>query len=289
MKSICIKSNNQKAIEYLLDKLKNLQFDNLYYSCKQFKIYKNIIIHYKGKDELAFFNLISDILTYLIIDIYEEKLIKKITIGEYFYFTQSEMSNIINNTLNALCDDEESIYPRSETIKLLHNVFYEYITEHKSLVLTGFITFRIKKYIEILADQIDKSVNKFIIEREYIEFISLLKMYINTEPNNSEIVHIIYEHSKPILLDENKSIIQIETDIFNAKYLSDISFSSNDYALNTLLTLNPKKIYIHLIDNTVDEFINTLKLIFENKVIYCTDCAICNIYKASAKSKILHP
>ena len=71
--------------------------------------------------------------------------------------------------------------------------------------------------------------------------------------------------------------------MFNAKYLSDITFSANDYALNTLLTLVPSKIYIHLIDNNIDEFITTLKLIFENRVIYCNDCTICKMYKNKNK------
>jgi len=48
--------------------------------------------------------------------------------------------------------------------------------------------------------------------------------------------------------------------------LSDISFSNNDYILNTLLSILPSKIIIHLQNNYIDEFINTLALIFENKV-----------------------
>ena len=48
-------------------------------------------------------------------------------------------------------------------------------------------------------------------------------------------------------LDENKNIIPLDDSIYQAKYLSDISFSKNDYTLNTLLTLLPKKIYIHLL------------------------------------------
>jgi len=54
--------------------------------------------------------------------------------------------------------------------------------------------------------------------------------------------------------------------------LSDISFSSNDYTLNSLLTLLPRRIYIHIIDGIEDEFINTLKLIFDNRVCICNDC-----------------
>ena len=93
----------------------------------------------------------------------------------------------------------------------------------------------------------------------------------------------IYNNENSILLDENKNVINISDEIFKAKYLSDITFSSNDYALNGLLTLLPKKIYIHLIDNCVDEFIHTLGLIFENRVDICTDCDICKIYKNTKK------
>lgn len=86
-----------------------------------------------------------------------------------------------------------------------------------------------------------------------------------------------------VLLDNEKNIIPVEDEIFKAKYLSDISFSSNDYALNTLLNLTPKKLIIHLIDNEPeDEFINTLKLIFENRYEICTDCNICSTFKLSA-------
>ena len=77
---------------------------------------------------------------------------------------------------------------------------------------------------------------------------------------------------------KSKNIIKFNPHSLNSKYLSDISFSSNDYALNTLLTLLPKKLYIHIIDNE-DDFINTLKLIFNSKVFICTDCDLCNLYK----------
>ena len=131
----------------------------------------------------------------------------------------------------------------------------------------------------ILENIVDEAVNTFIIEKEYLEFVSLLKMYINSQNSNCEIVHLIYNNENSILLDENKNIINISDDIFKAKYLSDITFSSNDYALNSLLTLIPKKIYIHLIDSVIDEFIQTIGLIFENRTEICTDCNICKLYK----------
>ena len=116
---------------------------------------------------------------------------------------------------------------------------------------------------------LDIAVNKFIIEREYLEFISLLRIYINSHSSGINLVSLYYNSSKPALFDENNNVIDINDDLFDMKYMSDISFSSNDYILNALLTLIPKKIIVHLADSSIDEFINTLSLIFENRITIC--------------------
>lgn len=168
--------------------------------------------------------------------------------------------------------------------KALHQTFNKYLSNNKKLYLNGFIIFRLTKYVEILGNIVDEAVNSFIIEKEYKEFISLLKLYINSQKSKTGIVHIIYSSNFTILLDENKNIIENSKDIFNAKFLSDISFSTNDYTLNNLLELLPKKIFIHLIDNTIDEFVKTLSLIFEKRLFICNDCNICSLYKNFATS-----
>ena len=78
MKSICIKTNNQKSIDYLLDGLNNTYLDNVYFSCKKYKTYNNIIVHYTGNNTEAFLKELSYILSNLIIDIFEIDIIRKI-------------------------------------------------------------------------------------------------------------------------------------------------------------------------------------------------------------------
>lgn len=79
-------------------------------------------------------------------------------------------------------------------------------------------------------------------------------------------------------------LINVDKNALNAKYLSDVSFSNNDYILNTLLNLLPQKIYLHLISPLSNlDFINTLQLIFENRIEFCHDCSICNLYKRIIK------
>ena len=90
MNSICIKTNNNDAIKYLLDKLNNIDLDNICFSCHKFKIYTNLIIHYTGTNILLFRQTISNILSCLVIDIFEETFINKIISHDYFYFSQDE-------------------------------------------------------------------------------------------------------------------------------------------------------------------------------------------------------
>ena len=49
--------------------------------------------------------------------------------------------------------------------KSLSNSFYDFLYYNKSLVLNGFINFRIKSYLEILDDIVNEAVNNFIIEK----------------------------------------------------------------------------------------------------------------------------
>ena len=81
-------------------------------------------------------------------------------------------------------------------------------------------------------------------------------------------------------------LINVDQNSLSAKYLSDVSFSTNDYVLNTLLNILPQKMYIHLVSPFSNlDFLNTLQLIFENRIKLCHDCNICNLYKRIIKNK----
>ena len=277
MKSICIKTNNENLLDYLLNELDYIEVKPVAISKNQFKNYKNIIIHYSGNDNKKFVHEVSCILSCLVIDELEESFLKMILLKNYFYFNSTEMKHILELCYEIFSDDFNTYFDKKHN--LLIDSFENYLITNKSIILTGFINFRIKNYMTILEDIVDEAVNSFVVEKEYLEFISLLKMYVNSQNSNCDVVHLIYNKNNSTLFDKDKNQINVSDDIFKAKYLSDISFSSNDYALNTLLTLVPKKIHIHLIDNCIDEFIHTISLIFENRVEICTDCSICKIYK----------
>ena len=208
MSSLCIKTNNDEILKYLQNEFKDFNMLNVSFSSNEFKNYKNVIIHYKGTDTELFYTKLATILSYLVIEYFENSIIKTILISNYFYFDNYE------------------------------------------------------------------------IEKEYLEFISLLKLYVNSQLPITPIIHLVSSNLGILLLDENLNIIELDKSNLNTKYLSDISFSDNDYVLNTLLNLLPRKLYLHLANNSPEnfEFINTIKLVFENRIEICTNCDICNLY-----------
>ncbi len=281
MKSFCFKTNNTQILNYLLNRIQEIDFENLIYSQNQFKIYKNITIHYMGNNNNKFYDFLTELIGEVVIEFYEEKMLKQLIDYNYFYFDEYEKNKILENCM-------QLIEPEMYNTKLLDNKnIKEYVKENKAMILDGFVYFRLRAYLAYLDEVVDSGVNQFVIEKEYREFISLLRVYVESKVPEYNLLHLIYINGESILLDEKRNIVSISENIYNAKYLSDISFSSNDFALNTLLCLLPRRIEIHLIDDE-DEFINTLKLIFEGRVTICKDCNICKTYKILNNAKISH-
>lgn len=273
-KSVCIKTNNKDIINYLLENIESSNIDNACFSIRKFKIYNNFIIHYTGNNVTLFLTKLSYLLTDIIINFYESLIFKKLIFSNYFYFSSLEQRQILD-----LCTNNSISDNSLEKTNLLSVDIFEYLVSNKTVNLDGLVLFRIPKYIQFLDSIVDLCVNKFIIDREYTEFINMLKIYIHSKDCFCTEIHLIYKNNESVLLDKNYKSIQYNESFTKAKFLSDVSFSSNDFALNTLLTLLPEKLYIHLLD-VEDEFINTLKLVFDDRVCICKDCDICKIYSS---------
>lgn len=275
MKSFCIKTNNTQILDYLQNKIADFPLTHVYFSRNNFKIYKNIIIHYSGNKYNLFINTFCDILSSCISNFFTPVIINRIINYNYFYFDEYEKNIIKQNCINTLNDNSSEFFIRKE---LLWISIFDYFSENKTMILDGFVNFRIADYKNCLDNIVDINVRQYVIDKEYFEFINLLKIYLESKPSTFNLVHLLYFNNHPIILDEFENLISVDcSDIVNKTYLSDISFSSCDYILNTLLTISPQKIIIHM-SSEQDDFINTLKLIFEKKVCICSDCNICKTY-----------
>ena len=274
MISICIKENDSNLQDYLINEIKKSGLNNIVFSKHSFKIYNNLIVHYKGDDINSFYSFLSKILTNAFLIFYEPKKIKRLILFDYFYFDNYDKKIIFDEYKILL--NKTSDYEKNLKFNKIYLPLEEYLRNNKSIVLEGFLNFRLRDYISYLKKILQESVNQFILDKEYIEFVNLLKSYVESKIPNDEIVNLIYVNNEAILLSKDGNIISL--DEFDSKYLSDISFSNNDYVLNTLVGLLPSCILLHLI-SPKDNFIKTIELIFGDKVRYCHGCNLCSAYE----------
>ena len=97
MVSLCIKDNNEKVQNYLMQKIGESNIPDIYYSKHIFKVYENVIIHYKGKNFKRFYNYLSSILSDAIVNYYEPLIVKRLIDGHMSVVIA--LKNIIINVL----------------------------------------------------------------------------------------------------------------------------------------------------------------------------------------------
>lgn len=158
MKSVCIKTNNQEIINYLIEVFENIP-QNICISNYSFKKYDNVIVHDVGKLEDEFYEIVSIVIKSAIEKFYEKKIIEKCVKQNYFYLNEIEQEYVIKITEKITnLPDHKNGYKNS----ILKEIIKQYIIENRSIILDGFMNFRAKKYKELLNNIVDVSVISFL-------------------------------------------------------------------------------------------------------------------------------
>lgn len=159
MKSICLKTNNDEIIKYMLKKLEQ-NFEEIVISTNQFKIYKNIIVHYIGTNERKFLLDFCTIMSEMLQCFFEGKILSKIIDENYCYFEEFEKEVILKISEKIIELQEENLEYKKEILK---GLVYEYFLDNKIMILDGFMNFRVKPYLEVLDYVVDTSVTNYVI------------------------------------------------------------------------------------------------------------------------------
>lgn len=274
MTSVNIQTQNSDIINYFNKELSKHPSDiNLNFKAKS---NNSFIVYSNNENTQQFYNYISKLISSVILMYIEPILINRILNLDYCYFTKEEKKKILNKIVFE--KNLDKILDKIHYKKLLLLPINNYISENNLINIEGFSNFRLSNFHSYIENIVEIEVHQFVINEEYLKFVNLIKEYVDSKIPDNTIVNLIYYNSTAILLSQNGEAIKLDN--FNSIYLSDISFSNNDYVLNTLVGLLPACIEIHCIPiDRNDQFIKTIELIFGNKVHYCRGCPLCNSYK----------
>ena len=183
----------------------------------------------------------------------------------FCYFNRDEKAAICGRLCNGLELDK------------LRKPLEQYLETERSVQLGGFVTFRMKPYFAVLDSDLEFVVDEFIVKKEYLEFIKLLKFFVDMQDSQYDEVHILptdgYHY---LLLDDHGRAVKADDLEDAACEVSALGINENDMLLSTLISIAPKRIVIHHQAQFLSqEIIETITGVFTGKVSFCAGCTLC--------------
>lgn len=222
-----------------------------------------------------FKSLLANIIADIIIEDWAQLLVNKIIRDHYYYFSEEEKRTIKKKALELLQKDESKFYPLSRKNKIVTRVL-EHLSRNHEIILEGFVNFRLKDYILELEDIVDAAADDFLEEKEYLEFIRLLRYFVDIQEPKVNEVHIILENDTVFkLVDRTGKEIENEyLDGFSMDLLNN-NINYEDLLISALITLAPSQVVIHIIKTEPKDTLKTIENVFGKRVKYCSGCSLC--------------
>jgi len=248
------------------------------------------IKEYPIKDFINIFKFcIANAICEYILEVEEPNLIEYIISTDYCYFDVRERSEIFRNSINILSEENaDSFISKPNTVsmksKILNNLI-DYLDDNNEINVEGFVLFRLKDYLLEINEIVEKAVEDFLVDKEYNEFIKLLKYFVDVQESKVDQIHVIFDEGKRFKLYD-KYRKPLNNDYVNsvAAELAENNINQDDLLISALITIAPKEILVHNLPRfNRGKIIQTLEKIFPEKVHCCNSCELCgctiNIHK----------
>lgn len=218
---------------------------------------------------------VSNILYRIVINNYRRKEILEFLTDNYFFLKQSEILEAEDEIIKVLkgeekTKNEQSVYCLNKINSMIEKI-RECISEKQEINIDGFITFRMKMLRGDIEKIIDKVIEVYMVEKEYKEFVKLLKYFVEIQECKIEEINIIIEKNN------NYSVQNSEGRNLYHDFLKEITaeqgaieLNMEDILISGLITNAPKKITVYGKENCANkEFLDTIENVFEDKVVFC--------------------
>ncbi len=229
---------------------------------------------------MIFKEYIANVLSDLIINKIEEELLEQILKNNYKQFSALEQEEILDLAIDRLnfliSEEDQSIVSKIQRKNRILLKILDYLDTESEITLEGFVRFRLKEYLTELKSAIDIAVDDFIVEKEYEEFIHLLKYFVDTQETKNQLVNVVkIKNGHFKLLDESGEVLEntyLDEYIFN---IVDCQLDYEDLLISALITTAPEEIILHFKEPV--SLLKTLENVFGDKISICLGCDYCKL------------
>jgi putative sporulation protein YtxC len=243
--------------------------------------------NYKEEDIIYIFkHQVSEFLAEHIVKDWEQKLTWKEVNKKGRHLLASDRLLVMEKAVDFLkrCNSNESLnllmnYGRKN--KIAHKIL-DYIYYHHTLVMEGFIQFWMQDYLTEIKFAVDLACEELRNEKEYNEFVKLLRHFVDTQPPMIQEVNILTDKSGHLSLWDGTGT-RIEEKHINF-YMDDMSrgeVNLDDILVSILITVAPCRIVLHSYRDSGSETVKVIKNVFAERIIECSGCEKCHVINST--------
>lgn len=226
-------------------------------------------------------DFLANLLAEAIMQHWEYLLLSDIIREQFYYFTAEEKQVILRQALQYInhgqSESEGYRLYRARRKELILSRLQEYWQSSDDLVLDGFIRFRLKEYVSELKEAADKAVDDFLLEKEYNEFVQLLRYFVEMQEPRVSLVHVLIMPNGAFKLYD-RQYRNINSEFLEGLMveLTSSEISYEDLLISALVSLAPERIIFHTGRREVPAYLlETMKSVFWQRVGQCTGCQFC--------------
>lgn len=232
---------------------------------------EKITIAYEDEDSFtnSFQPLLVSTLTQHIISTKEEHWMNEI-IEKIFFFTDPEEKIQILAIARSILEGDRLDIPNITPFFQRDSYIYEAVSDNLEMGTTfyydPFLTFRLKRYGEMLIDCVEIAIDEYLLEQEYQTIIENLRYFLRTESSKCEVVHVVYNGAFTFY---DKNYQKLSRNYISANLEEHLLFEGDldidEIVISPLVSLAPK--FVHVYSNEEDHgVILTIQAIFEERV-----------------------
>lgn len=141
--------------------------------------------------------------------------------------------------------------------------------------IEGFLGFRAQEYKSDVDKAVEFATNEYIIEKEYLEFIQLLRHFVDSQKPRLEILHVGMTPTGKFHLYNNEGV-KVTHQFLEDYQLDNVQeLGYEDLLVSALIAVAPRQVTLHIRYDGYKDTLRTIRSVFGERVQDCQGCSLC--------------
>ena len=141
--------------------------------------------------------------------------------------------------------------------------------------IEGFISFRAQEYKSDVSKAVEFAINEYVVEKEYLEFIQLLRHFVDSQKPRLEILHVGMTPQGKFHL-YNKEGVKVTHQFLEDYQLDNVQeLGYEDLLVSALIAVAPRQVTLHIRYEGYKDTLRTIRSVFGERVQDCQGCSLC--------------